>query len=133
MLLHIIKYFAKTSMLPLLRILLIEQDPVTLQLLSTNLSKTIPNFERSDIDIDIIERIELKEALECVEEDGDIQAVVLSWDVNNKVGERIYSRFIEQLKKIRIELPVYVIAEDTEGLKIVNESEEIESFFLKTR
>ncbi|WP_337127835.1 hypothetical protein, partial [Staphylococcus aureus] len=80
---------------------MIEQDPTTLQELSTNLSKTIPNFERSDIHIDIIERLELKQALESVEEDGDIQAVVLSWDLSNKVGERTYSRFIEQLKGIR--------------------------------
>ena len=74
-------------MLPLLRILLIEQDPATLKELSTNLEKTIPNFERSDVDIDIIECIELKQALKYVEEDGDIQAVVLSWDVLNN-GER---------------------------------------------
>ena len=118
-------------MLPLLRILLIEQDPVTLQALSANLSITIPNFERSDIHIDIIECLELKQALECVEKDGDIQAVVLSWDVHNKVGERTYSRFIEQLKAIRIELPVYVIGDDTKGLEIVNESDDIESFFFK--
>ena len=118
-------------MLPLLRILLIEQDPSILKELSTNLSKTIANFERSDIHIDIIERLELKEALDCVEEDGDIQAVVLSWDVQNKVGEKMYSRFIEQLKRIRLELPVYVIGDDTKGLEIVNESEEIESFFFK--
>ena len=118
-------------MLPILRILLIEQDPTTLQELSTNLSKTIPNFERDDIHIDIIERLELKQALESVEEDGDIQAVVLSWDLQNKVGERTYSRFIEQLKGIRLELPVYVIGDDTKGLEIVNESEEIESFFFK--
>ncbi|KKK85002.1 hypothetical protein LCGC14_2777660, partial [marine sediment metagenome] len=117
-------------MLPLLRILLIEQDPITLQELSTNLSKTIPNFERSDVHIDIIECLELKQALACVEADGDIQAVVLSWDVHNK-GERTYSRFIEQLKGIRLELPVYVIGDDTKGLEIVNESEEIESFFFK--
>jgi lysine decarboxylase/arginine decarboxylase len=73
-------------MLPLLRILLIEQDPSTLKELSTNLSKVIPNFERNDIHIDIIEYLELEQALECVKEDGDIQAVVLSWDVQNKVG-----------------------------------------------
>uniref|UniRef100_UPI0038F5FF11 hypothetical protein n=1 Tax=Streptomyces turgidiscabies TaxID=85558 RepID=UPI0038F5FF11 len=42
-----------------------------------------------------------------------------------------YSRFIEQLKAIRLELPVYVIGDDTEGLEIINESEEIESFFIK--
>jgi arginine decarboxylase len=48
-------------MLPILRILLIEQDPVTLQELSTNLSKTIVNFERDDIHIDIIERLELRD------------------------------------------------------------------------
>ena len=120
-------------MLPLLRILIIEQDPATLQGLSTNLSKTIPNFERDDIHIDIIECLELKRALEHVEEDGDIQAVVLSWDMHNKVGERMYSRFIEDLKAIRLELPVYVIGDDTKGLEIVNESEEIESFFLKMK
>ena len=118
-------------MLPLLRILLIEQDPITLQELSKNLTKAIPNFERDDIHIDIIEQLELKQALECVVEDGDIQAVVLSWDAHNKAGERTYSRFIEQLKGIRLELPVYVIGDDSEGLEIINESEEIESFFFK--
>ena len=74
MLLSIINYIAKPPMLPILRILLIEQDPITLKELSTNLSKTIPNFERDDIHIDIVERLELKHALESVEEDGDIQS-----------------------------------------------------------
>ena len=73
-------------MLPLLRILLIEQDPITLQALSANLSQTIANFERSDINIDIVDCLELSKALESITEDGDIQAVVLSWDVHNKVG-----------------------------------------------
>ncbi len=89
-------------MLPVLRILLIEQEPAVLQALSSNLSKTIPNFEREDVQIDIIECLELSKALEHVTEDGDIQAVVLSWDVHNKSGEQTYSRFIEQLKSIRL-------------------------------
>lgn len=118
-------------MLPILRILLIEQDPSVLQELSANLSKTIINFEREDIQIDITECLVLTQALEFITEDGDIQAVVLSWDANNKSGEQVYSRFIEQLKQIRIELPVYVVGDDTKGLEIINESEEIESFFFK--
>lgn len=118
-------------MLPVLRILLIEHEPAVLQALSTNLSKIIPNFEREDVHIDIIECLELTKALEHVTEDGDIQAVVLSWDANNKNGKQVYSHFIEQLKSIRLELPVYVIGDDTKGLEIVNGTEDIESFFFK--
>ncbi|QTH64527.1 aminotransferase class V-fold PLP-dependent enzyme [Psychrosphaera ytuae] len=118
-------------MLPLFRILVIEQDPTVLQELATNLTKTVANFERQDIDIDFIECLELSKALEFIQEDGDIQAVVLSWDINKKSEERTYSQFIERLKETRIELPVYVIGDDTKGLEIVNESEDIESFFFK--
>ena len=47
-------------MLPLLRILLIEQDPATLKELSTTIAKVILILSGDD-DIDIIECIELKQ------------------------------------------------------------------------
>jgi hypothetical protein len=82
-------------MLSILRILLIEQDPAVLQALSTNLLKTIPNFEREDVHMDIIECLSLSKALKHVTEDGDIQAVMLSWGVANLCTAPLNHQFFE--------------------------------------
>lgn len=118
-------------MLPLLKILLIEDDKSILSELTHNLSKTIDNFERTDVTLEVIECDTLAKGLEYIHDDGDIQAVILSWQIRENAIANRYAQFISELKSIRLELPVYVLGDDSKGLDIVNESEDIESFFFK--
>lgn len=118
-------------MLPLLKILLIEDDKSILSELTHNLSKTIDNFERTDVTLEVIECDTLAKGLEHIHHDGDIQAVILSWQIRENAIANRYAQFISELKSIRLELPVYVLGDDSKGLDIVNESEDIESFFFK--
>lgn len=129
-------------MQPSLKILVIEDDLKLLSQISINLTNSIDNFERKDIDIQILESKTVKEGIDYVHSDGDIQAVVLSWDVVAKyeeIGnldqkdEQITNNalIIDAIKFIRPELPVYILADDSKGLDIINESKEIESFFYR--
>lgn len=118
-------------MLPLLKILLIEDDGSILSELSSNLTRTIANFERTDIIIEVINCPDLVTGIQHIRDDGDIQAVILSWQIRENAIANRYAQFISQLKSIRLELPVYVLGDDSKGLDIVNESEDIESFFFK--
>lgn len=118
-------------MLPLLKILLIEDDKTILAELTRNLSRTIDNFERTDVTLEVIECDTLAKGLEYIRDDGDIQAVIVSWQIRENAIANRYAQFIDELKSIRLELPVYVLGDDSKGLDIVNESEYIESFFFK--
>lgn len=118
-------------MLPLLKILLIEDDGSILSELSTNLTKTIANFERTDVTLEVINCPDLSTGIQHIRDDGDIQAVILSWQIRENAIANRYAQFINELKSIRLELPVYVLGDDSKGLDIVNESEDIESFFFK--
>ncbi|MCW9027626.1 MAG: aminotransferase class I/II-fold pyridoxal phosphate-dependent enzyme [Kangiella sp.] len=118
-------------MLPLLKILLIEDDSAILSELSNNLAKTINNFERNDVTLEVINCSNLESGIQYIHDDGDIQAVILSWQIREHAIASRYAQFISQLKSIRLELPVYVLGDDSKGLDIVNESEDIESFFFK--
>ncbi|NVJ49123.1 MAG: aminotransferase class V-fold PLP-dependent enzyme [Gammaproteobacteria bacterium] len=119
-------------MKPLLKILLIESDEELLFTLRENLSKTVASFEREDIDIELNGLSALNSALEGVENDGDIQAVVISWPTQEQRALcESYLSFVSALKAIRLELPVYALGDDAEGLAIVDESNDIESFFFK--
>jgi len=117
--------------LPLLKILLIEDDSAILSELSNNLAKTINNFERNDVTLEVINCSNLESGIQYIHDDGDIQAVILSWQIREHAIASRYAQFISQLKSIRLELPVYVLGDDSKGLDIVNESEDIESFFFK--
>ncbi|RBP50715.1 Orn/Lys/Arg decarboxylase N-terminal domain-containing protein [Arenicella xantha] len=117
-------------MKPLLRILVIEHQPELNQELSSAFESIIDSFERNDIEISVVECADSISALDFVREDGDIQAVVLHWDAHERtVTDK--ANLIEQIKDIRLELPVYVVGDDTRGLNIVDESSEIESFFFR--
>lgn len=127
-------------MLPILKVLVIEDDLSLLGQIAENFSKAIVNFERKDLDLVVLEAESISQAINIIREDGDVQAVVLSWDVSasweeiseTKTGKiQNNASIIEAIKKIRIELPVYVLGDDTKGLEIVNESREIESFFYR--
>jgi len=117
---------------PLLKILLLESRAELLFELRENLFKTSATFERDDIQIELEGFSEASLALESIRNDGDIQAVVISWpEQSEQSTSEEYQQLVATIKQIRLELPVYVLGVDSEGLKIVDESSEIESFFFK--
>lgn len=125
---------------PNLKILIIEDDANLLAEITENITRIIINFERSDIEISVLEAATVSAALEAVREDGDIQAVVLSWDVSARWSELEPGRkgkvennsvVMDAIKKIRPELPVYVLGDAERGLEIVNDTRVMESFFYR--
>ncbi|MAM89817.1 aminotransferase class V-fold PLP-dependent enzyme [Allohahella sp. A8] len=127
-------------MRPTLKILIIEDDAALLSQIVENITKTIVTFERQDIDIVVLEADNVRSALEAVRNDGDIQAVVFSWDVSTNWREIDVDRsgkvdnnavVIDAIKHIRHELPVYVLGDAERGLEIVNDTRAMESFFYR--
>jgi len=125
---------------PELKILIIEDDASLLAEITENITRIIINFERSDIEISVLEAATVSAAMEAVREDGDIQAVVLSWDVSARWSElepgrkgKVESNSVvmDAIKKIRPELPVYVLGDAERGLEIVNDTRVMESFFYR--
>lgn len=127
-------------MLPLLKILIIEDSAELLEQLVDSMRETIESFERADIELSIVEASSVSAALDMVLTDGDIQAVVFSWDIavkHSEVGgdsdELVANNavVIESFKAIRPELPVYVLGDALKGLDIVNQVSGMESFFYR--
>ena len=125
---------------PNLKILIIEDDASLLAEITENITRIIINFERSDIEISVLEAATVSAALEAVRDDGDIQAVVLSWDVSARWSELEPGRkgkvennsvVMDAIKKIRPELPIYVLGDAERGLEIVNDTRVMESFFYR--
>ncbi|MDY6976237.1 MAG: Orn/Lys/Arg decarboxylase N-terminal domain-containing protein [Pseudomonadota bacterium] len=161
-------------MRPHLKILVIEDAVDLLEQITSSIGNTIAYFDRRDLDISLLEANSVSKALQFVREDGDIQAVVFSWDVVAKVkeltdvvplngvlnentsptAENVRSqnanekttseessahnavidnnaKVIDAIKRIRPELPVYVLGDAVKGLDIVNQANGIESFFYR--
>lgn len=127
-------------MTPVLKILVVEDDKELLTQISASLQKSIESFERKDIDFEIIEAGAASQAMNFIHEDGDIQAVVLSWDVRARFEEigidkegiiQNNAQIIQAIKKVRIEIPVYILGDDDKGMQIVADSDSIESFFYR--
>jgi len=126
--------------LPKLKILVIEDDPELLHQITENMTLCIGNFERTDVIIEVLEAPTISSALAQTEKDGEIQAFVLSWDIEGRRDEIEEGKkgvikdnvaIINALKAIRIEVPIYILADDSIGLDIVNTSNDIESFFFR--
>ena len=73
--------------LPILKILVIEDEPALLHQITENMSTCIHNFERDDVVIQILEAPTVSSALAQIEKDGEIQAIVLSWAVDGRREE----------------------------------------------
>ncbi len=126
--------------LPLLKILVIEDDRDLLDQISQNMSGAIANFERNDITVEIIEAATIASAISQIENDPDIQAVVLSWDVEGFCDGSIDSDqdclcnnvdIVNAIKEIRVSVPIYILGNENQGLNIIDESIDIESFFFR--
>ncbi|MEC8374239.1 MAG: Orn/Lys/Arg decarboxylase N-terminal domain-containing protein, partial [Pseudomonadota bacterium] len=145
-------------MRPHLKILVIEDAADLLEQITSSIGNTISYFDRSDVEISLIEASSVSAALQYIRDDGDIQAVVFSWDVAAKESELVSAsadsstlsdtslngklasesapvennaRVIDAIKSIRPELPVYVLGDAVKGLDIVNQAKGIESFFYR--
>jgi len=141
---HLSRKFLKnreeTMTRPILRILVIDTDRERLARISDRIVTSADNFERPDIVIEVVEAPSASEALERIESDGEIQAVIFSWDAERRRGDHnrpgpkqpvSNTDFIDRIKKIRVSLPIYVLGDERIGLDIVNESEDIEAFFFR--
>ncbi|MCU7555611.1 aminotransferase class V-fold PLP-dependent enzyme [Alteromonas sp. ASW11-19] len=127
-------------MLPKLKILVVEDSDELLEQLSASIRSTIDFFDRPDIEVSVTEAISVTEALRQVREDGEIQAVVFSWDtrvtevdIGGDSDAQVANNavVINAIKYIRPELPVYVLGDAVKGLDIVNEAGSMESFFYR--
>ena len=126
--------------LPLLKILVIEDDRDLLEQIVQNMASSVGNFERTDVTIEIIEAATVASAIQQIEDDGDIQAVVLSWDIEgfcegiNDDEQKTYCSNVEiisAIKSIRVSVPIYILGNEHQGMDIINESIDIESFFFR--
>lgn len=126
--------------LPLLKILVIEGDRDLRDQISQNMANAVGNFERTDISIEIIEAATAVSAIGQIENDPDIQAVVLSWDINGfcngSTKEEQKTRcsnvnIVTAIKEIRVSVPIYILGNESQGLDIIDESIDIESFFFR--
>ncbi len=127
-------------MRPLLKILVIEDDAILLEQITENINRIIVNFERADVEITVMEAATVSSALEMVRADGDIQAIVFSWDVSAQWKELQPGKkgkvdnnaaVLDTIKDIRPELPIYVLGDAERGLDIVNDTRAMESFFYR--
>ena len=127
-------------MLPKLSILIIEDAPDLLEQIHTGITDSIDHFDRSDIDINVLQASSVSEALQLVNTDGDIQAVIFSWDTTvnweeitpdqqGKIANN--SAVIDAIKAIRLELPVYVLGDAIKGLEIIDQASGVEAFFYR--
>ena len=123
-------------MLPQLKILIIEDSAELLEQLSTSIRSTTELFDRPDIEITVVEASSVATALDSVHNDGEIQAVVFSWDTEVRqfeIGGEGKGKVdnnavvIKAIKAIRPELPVYVLGDAIKGLDIVNQASGMES------
>ncbi|MCC2614917.1 aminotransferase class V-fold PLP-dependent enzyme [Aestuariibacter halophilus] len=127
-------------MRPQLKILIIEDSQTLLEQLAQSIRSTIEQFDRPDIDLSVVEACSVAEALTQVRGDGEIQAVVFSWDTR-VTGDEVglddgavldsNAPVIRAIKDVRRELPVYVLGDAVKGLDIVNAAEGMESFFYR--
>ncbi len=126
--------------LPTLKILIIEKDTQILNQIVDNIVRCVSNFDRRDITVETTCASDIKTAIHLIEDDVDIQAVVLSWNLDDHWQDsaadkepttRHNTDIITAIKSIRVSLPVYILGEESKGLDIINESIDIESFFFR--
>lgn len=125
---------------PLLKILVIEDDRELLNQITQNLDRAVNNFVRTDLSIEISEAETVASAIRQIENDADIQAVVLSWDIegfwediSDDASNTRCSNvdIISAIKEIRVSVPIYILGNENQGLNIIDESIDIESFFFR--
>lgn len=117
---------------PVLKILVLDKDTGRLEEISSGITSCAGRFERKDIDIEVLSASDESTAIGLVTEDGEIQAVIVSQDemgIRKGGKAAAITGIIDAIKRIRFSLPVYVIGDETQGIDIVDESEDIESFF----
>ncbi|WP_026374773.1 aminotransferase class I/II-fold pyridoxal phosphate-dependent enzyme [Aestuariibacter salexigens] len=115
-------------MTPEFKILIIEKDESPNTLLQQHLEGAVQAFRRSDVNITILTIPTVSLALQMVKDDGCIQAIVYNWS-GGQSSDDDNATVVNSIKRIRHELPVYVVSRDSEGLDIVNQTQGVEAFF----
>ena len=117
---------------PLYKILILEPNEIELQQMISSLSVSIENYNREQVDFEIVGSKNHKEALSYIQEDGDFQSVIISWDINeDDEQDANKKKLVNAIKDIRAEIPIYIVSDDEIGMSIVEGSEFIESFFYR--
>lgn len=118
--------------LPILKLLVLDQDAERLDQIASGITSCAGRFERKDIAIEVLPAPTVSSAIGQITADGEIQAVIVSQDVTGGPdGNQVtgITAIVDVIKGIRFSVPVYVLGDESHGIDIVNESENIESFF----
>jgi hypothetical protein len=68
-------------MVPQIKVVVLEDDLSLLQQIGLSLQKSIGNFERHDMNFQVLECSSAADCLRLIKDDGDVQAVIMSWDI----------------------------------------------------
>ena len=86
----------------------------------SSLSVSIENYNREQVDFEIVGSKNHKEALSYIQEDGDFQSVIISWDINeDDEQDANKKKLVNAIKDIRAEIPIYIVSDDEIGMSIV--------------
>jgi arginine decarboxylase len=127
-------------MVPTIKVVVLEDDQSLLEQISLSLQKSIGNFERNDMNFQVLECASAGDCLQLIKDDGDVQAVIMSWDIRARWEEisgdqeghiEHNAAIIAAIKGIRQEIPVYILGDDEKGMQIIHESVNVESFFYR--
>lgn len=118
-------------LIPCLKILVVEDDPELLLQITENIERCIDSFAREDVAIEVLEANSVPLALDYLAADGDIQAVLLSLDIQKAPDAESAVDIINAINAIRISIPLYILGDESDGLDIINTAEDIESFFFR--
>lgn len=116
--------------------LLIDEDPAwrshTAQLFNKLAQE---NKTRFGVEFRIIETSTGAEAVQWVATNGDLQGILLDWQLfNPQTGEEqaiSEEKLLDSIRAIRPELPLYILTSERLGYEIMDETEGVEAFFLK--
>ena len=112
---------------PCLKVLIIDHNKTRLITTQQHLESVVSVLDRSDLSLEFLAVNSESAAVTELDNDGDIQAVLLSWET---LGDSLRdSSIIDAIKSRRLEVPVYVTGEDEVGFDIVSRSSKIEAFF----
>ena len=112
---------------PCLKVLIIDHNKPRLITTQQYLQSVVSVLDRSDLSLEFLAVNSESAAVTELDNDGDIQAVLLSWET---LGDSLRdSSIIDAIKSRRLEVPVYVTGENEVGFDIVSRSSKIEAFF----
>ena len=116
-------------MIPVCKILIFNENKYNLVTEKTQLEKSLISFLDNNVDYQVIDSNSKEECFDLVSNDGDVQSIILSLDLKTETKD--VSKFLNKIQEIRSELPLYIISDDEMGMKFIEDSNDIESYFFK--